>query len=148
MLNKEETDVFYELEYFDPTTAGSKIEELNFTQFMIDLDRKSRFLNSIANRGSVTNQKLEGADDEQLLTVLSKNIEEIQAMHKTLIALDLFFKSEAQREDREKLYGIAPEITGIKNIIVKANQKRHDYISKKEEMDQMKRLGISLDRST
>jgi hypothetical protein len=73
---------------------------------------------------------------------LSKNIEELQSLHKTLSALDVFFKSEASREDREKVKGIKPELTAIKNGIVKANQKRHEYIAQKEEQEQMKRLGI------
>lgn len=146
MFNRETADTLYDIEYFDPITGGSRSEELNFTQFALDLDRKSRFLSSIANRNSATNSKLENAEEDQLLSVLSKNIEEIQAMHKTLAALDIFFKSEAQREEREKMYGIKPELTGIKNAIVKANQKRHEYISRKEEMDQMKRLGIQTDR--
>ncbi len=146
MFNRETAERLYDIEYFDPITAGSHSEELNFTQFAIDLDRKGRFLSSIANRGSATNHKLENADEDQLLSVLSKNIEEIQAMHKILTALDVFFKSEADRDERDKMYGIKPELTGIKNAIVKANQKRHEYLSRKEEMDQMKRLGIQADR--
>jgi hypothetical protein len=30
----------------------------------------------------------------------------------------------------------------VKNAIIKANQKRHEYIAQKEELEQMKRLGI------
>jgi hypothetical protein len=35
--------------------------------------------------------------------------------------------------------GIKPELSAIKNGIVKANQKRHEYIAQKEEVEQMKR---------
>lgn len=145
MMNKETSQIFYDIEFFDPTTASSKIEELDFYQFAIELDRKSRFLSSIANRASNTNRKLEHADDKLLIDILGKNIEEIQALHRTLNALDLFFKSEAKRDDRDRIFGIKPELTSVKNALLKANQKRHEYISRKEELDQMERLGIKAD---
>ena len=86
--------------------------------------------------------ELETAGEEQLLALLSKNIEELQSMHRTLSALDLYFKTEVPREQRERVRGVKPELTALKNGIVKANQKRHEYIAQKEEQEQMKRLGI------
>jgi hypothetical protein len=41
--------------------------------------------------------------------------------------------------------GIKLEITAIKNSVVKANQKRHEYVSQKEEIEQLKKLGVQPD---
>ena len=64
-------------------------------------------------------------------------------MHKTLTALDDFFKSEVDRADRDKVKGVKPELSTIKNAIVRANAKRHEYSAQKEEHEQLKRLGVS-----
>ena len=80
--------------------------------------------------------------EEQLAGFLDKNIRELQSLHKTLSALDDFFKAEVDREDREKIKGIKPELGGIKNAILRANSKRHEYSARKEEEEQLKRLGV------
>ena len=63
-------------------------------------------------------------------------------IHRRAQALDTYFKSKATRDDRRKLRGIKIELTTIRNSIVKANQLKHEYTAKKEELEQMKRLGI------
>jgi len=142
MLNKESDPVQYAIEYLDPVKGTTKAENLNYTNFRLEVERKSRFLATLANRGSTAFKKLEAATDDQALEVLAKNIEELQSIHKVMAALDVYFKSEVSREDRERIRGIKPELSAIKNGIVKANQKRHEFISQKEEQEQMKRLGI------
>jgi hypothetical protein len=142
MLHREAEDLFYEVEYIDSVTGASKVEKLNFTTFRTEVERKSRFLAAITNKSTSTAKRLEAATEDQILSVLSKNIEEMQSMHKTMSALDVFFKSETPRAERDRMRGIKPELSAVKNGIVKANQKRHEYIAQKEEVEQMKRLGI------
>jgi len=77
--------------------------------------------------------KLEALPDEQIISFLEKNIRELQNLHRTLSALDDFFKAEVDRVDRDKVKGIKPELSTIKNAIVKANSKRHEYSFKKDE---------------
>ncbi len=60
-----------------------------------------------------------------------------------MTSLDTYFKSETTREQRARLRGITIELTGIKNAIVKTNQKKHEYVAKHEEIDQLKKLGIN-----
>ncbi|AEJ20229.1 hypothetical protein [Gracilinema caldarium] len=142
MLNKDSEEVFYEIEYLDPVLGTTQSEKLNFRQFKMDLIRKARSLASLSSRNSAFMTKLENASEDQLFSILSKNIEELQKIHRTLTALDEFFKSEVSKENREKIRGIKPELSSIKNTIVKANQKRHEYIAQKEEQEQLKKLGI------
>ncbi|WP_304223414.1 hypothetical protein [Gracilinema caldarium] len=142
MLNKDLEEVFYDIEYLDPVLGTTKSEKLNFGEFRLELDKKSRYFASLSSRSSSVMTKMENASEEQLLSILSKNIEELQRFHRVLSALDEFFKTEISKENREKVRGIKPEISAIKNAIVKANQKRHEYIAQKEEQEQLKKLGI------
>jgi len=142
MLNKDLEEVFYDIEYLDPVLGTTKTEKLDFGAFRLELDKKARYLASLSSRTSSLMTKLEQASEDQLLSILSKNLEELQKFHRTLSALDEFFKSEVSKENREKIRGIKPEISAIKNAIVKANQKRHEYIAQKEEQEQLKKLGI------
>jgi hypothetical protein len=81
--------------------------------------------------------------EEQIIGYLEKNINEVQGLHKTLGALDDFFKTNVVAEDRDKVKGIKPELSALKNTFVKANQIKFDYSAQKEEEEQMKRLGLN-----
>jgi hypothetical protein len=89
--------------------------------------------------------RLDGMPDEQLTSLLDKNIRDLQILHKTLTALDEYFKTEADKEDRSKVKGIKPELATIKNAIVRANSRRHEYIAQKEGEEQLKKLGVKPD---
>ena len=141
MLNKEPDPVIYELEYIDPVKGISVKERVNFNAFRGDLDRKIKTLAPMASRGSVT-AKLEAMQEEQLVGFLERNIRELQSLHKTLSALDEYFKTSVPREDREKVRGIKPELSTIKNAILRANSKRHEYSAQKDEEEQLRRLGV------
>jgi hypothetical protein len=142
MLKKEQDPIIYELEYVDSVKGGTVKEKINFTNFRGELDRKARNLAGM-NRSGIA--KLEALEDEQLIILLEKNIREVQPLHKTLTALDGYFKLTVDKEDRDKVKGIKPELATMKNAIIKANQKRHEYSAQKEEEEQFKRLGISTD---
>jgi hypothetical protein len=73
---------------------------------------------------------------------LERNIKDLQSIQKTLSALDEFFKAEVKKEDREKIRGIKPELATLKNAVLRANSKRHEYTAQKEEEEQLKRLGV------
>jgi hypothetical protein len=142
MLNTEPEPVIYEVEYIDPIKGVPVRDKVNFVSFRIDLDKKIRTLSSISLRGTGL-AKLEGMQEEQIIPFLEKNIREIQSLHKILTALDEFFKAEVDRENRDKVKGIKPELATMKNAIIRANAKRHEYSAQKEEEEQLKRLGVS-----
>jgi hypothetical protein len=141
VFNKEPEPIVYEVEYMDPVKAIKVQERINFSAFRGDLDRKIRTLAPMSSRGSA-GSKLEAMQEEQLIGFLERNVREIQSMHKTLTALDEFFKTEVDKEDREKIKGIKPELGTLKNAILRANSKRHEYSAQKEEEEQLKRLGV------
>jgi hypothetical protein len=142
MANKEPDEVVYELRYMDPTKGIPVKETVNYHHFRAEMDKKTRILAGMGIHGAAS-AKLEAMSEEQLITYLERTIRDVQNLHRTLGALDEFFKTEAPKEDRDKIKGIKPELASIKNIIVRANQLRHEYSAQKEEEEQMKRLGIN-----
>jgi hypothetical protein len=141
ITNAEPEQVIYNVEYVDSTKGTPVKEKVNFHKFMDELDKKIRFLNSFV-RGPAYN-KLTAMSEEQITGYLDKNINDAQSLHKTLSALDDFFKANVVAEDRDKIKGIKPELSALKNTFVKANQIKYDYSAQKEEEDQLKRLGLS-----
>jgi hypothetical protein len=97
---------------------------------------------TLGSRGGAT-ARLEAMEEVQLMSLLERNIREVQNLHKILSALDDFFKISIGKENREKIRGIKPELATVKNAIVRANQKRHEFSAQKEEAEQLRRLGIN-----
>ena len=142
MLNKEPDPIVYDLEYVDPIKGIPIKEKVNFNYFRNEVERKARTLAPVAARGGAVSNKLEAMPEEQLVGFLERNIREFQGLHKTLNALDDFFKNEVSKEDRDKIKGFKPELGAMKNAILRANSKRHEYGAQKEEEEQLKRLGV------
>ena len=141
LLNKKPDAVIYDVEYLDPVKGIPVREKVNYNVFRSDMERKIRTLSPMASRGATTS-KLEALQEEQLIGFLDRNIRDLQALHKTLGALDEFFKAAVDRADRDRIKGIKPELATIKNAIVRANSRRHEYSAQKEEEEQLKRLGV------
>ncbi len=91
---------------------------------------------------SPTFKRLEASSEESVYTFLNQNIEDIQLILRRLPALETFFKSEVPREERARLRTVKGDVNVIKAILVKTNQKRHEYVARKEELEQLKKLGI------
>ncbi len=132
----------YEIEYIDPSTGLNKTEKLNMEEFIESINRRVKILVSLTNRMSPTFKRLEASNEESIYTFLNQNIEDIQLILIRLPALETFFKSEVPREERGRLRTTNNEAGAIKAILVKSNQKRHEYVSRKEEIEQLKKLGI------
>ncbi|MDR2785038.1 MAG: hypothetical protein LBB83_03895 [Treponema sp.] len=141
MLNKGPETQIYNIEYVDPIRQLQVKEKLNFTAFHTELERKAKVLFNISTKGMAVS-KLEGMEESQLLGLLEKNIRDIQTIHKLLGSLDEYFKAAADQDDRGKIKGIKPELSTMKNALIKANQKRYEYNAQKEEEEQFKKLGI------
>jgi hypothetical protein len=140
ITNAEPEEVIYNVEYLDTTKGIPVKEKVNFHRFREDLDKKIKILTSFV-RGPAYN-KLSAMAEDQIISYLERNIRDVQFYHKTLGALDDYFKANVVQHDRDKIKGIKPELSALKNTIVKANQLRYEYSAQKEEEDQMKRLGI------
>ncbi|MDR2184495.1 MAG: hypothetical protein LBO80_02325 [Treponema sp.] len=141
MMNKEPEPAIYEVEYMDAVRGVPVREKVNVQHLRAEMDRKARILQGLNTRNNAL-ARLEAIDEAQLISHLEKNIRDIQSLHKTLSALDDYFKAATGKEDRDKIKGIKPELAAMKNAILKANQKRFEYSAQKEEEEQLRRLGI------
>jgi hypothetical protein len=87
-------------------------------------------------------KKIEMAGEDRVLEFLGRQIAELQLIHRRMNGLHTYFQSEVPRGERYRIKEIKLQLTAIKNAIIKANQRKHDYVARKEEEEQMKRLGI------
>jgi len=141
ITNAEKEEVIYNVDKMDDTKGIPVKEKVYFHQFMDDMEKKTKILTSFVRGPAYT--KLSAMNEDQIISYLERNIREVQAFHRTLSALDDFFKTNVVIEDREKIKGIKPELSALKNTIVKSNQLRHEYSAQKEAEEQMKRLGVN-----
>jgi hypothetical protein len=139
ITNAEPEEVIYTVEAMDVTKSIPVKERVNFHQFMDELEKKNKILASFV-RGPAYN-KLSAMTEEQIIGYLEKNVKDIQTYHRILGSLDDFFKANVQPEDRNKIKGIKPELSALKNTYIKANQLRYEYSAQMEADEQMKRLG-------
>jgi hypothetical protein len=142
MTNSDPDEVIFELQFIDQAKGIETSEQLNFGQFRVDLDRKIKIYTGMSGQGPFM-AKLKAMPEEQVLEYLERAIKDLQSLHRTLTALDEYFKTTVAREDRDQVKGIKPELASVKNCFVKANQIRHEYTAQKEEEEQMKKLGIN-----
>ncbi len=131
-----------EIEIVDPTTSAKHVEELDVKKYLERIERRCRvFGNLSAERGPAL-QRLQVSSDEQILKFIALVLDDLHEIVTRLPALDAFFKAALGTEERPAPRGMKLEVSAIKTAIVKANQKKHEYLSRMEELEQMKRLGI------
>jgi len=141
ITNAEPEEVIYNIETMDQTKGVPIKERINFHQFMDELEKKTKILASFV-RGPAYN-KLSAMTEDQIIGYLEKNVKDVQTYHRMLTSLDDFFKANVQPEDRNKIKGIKPELSALKNNYIKANQLRYEYSAQMEAEEQMKRLGAT-----
>jgi hypothetical protein len=142
IFSPEEGGLEYEVAFVDQLSGKRTMEKVDFRLFVDEASKKSRLLSSLAQRGGASVKRLEGMTEEQAYQFLQRNIEEAQRILRTLGALEDYFKSALPAELRPKMKSVRVEMTTIKGAIIKANQKKHEYVAQREESEQMKRLGI------
>ncbi|HOX13842.1 MAG TPA: hypothetical protein P5117_01455 [Spirochaetia bacterium] len=143
LFNPAEDNVVYQVEYSDPITAEHRREEIDFTRLSEEIARRARVLASMMARNSQSWQRLASAPEEQAYSFLVKGLEDLQRYYRRLSALDEHFKNEiTDPEAKPRIRGIKVELATLKTSIIKANQKKHEYVAQKEEIEQMRRLGI------
>ena len=133
----------YEIELVDGVTGNRNRETLDFGAFVEETGRKARNLGGLLQKAGPSWRRLETLQDEQAFKFLERTMEELQLLVKRLGALDDYFHDAAIAEDKPRLRSVKTEITAIKGALIKANQKKHEYVAQIEESEQMKRLGIS-----
>lgn len=137
-----QTEIIYEIEFVDMITSAHTSKEINFTSFCASVEKKSRVLQGFLNKQSPAFQKVRAADEDQLFALLEKNISDLSEIVKHFDAFDAFFKTEVGRLNRDQVRGIKNDTLAIQNSLAAASQKKHEFVARREEIDQLKKLGI------
>ena len=143
MMGKKREHVVHEVEYLDPVSSERKNESIDFSAFCSEATKRAQSLVGMVSKSSPSYKRMEGSSEDLVYKFLSKSIEELQSYHRKLSALDEFFQGAVEDPElKGRIRSVKIELGALKNAIIKANQKRHEYIAQKEELEQMKRLGI------
>jgi len=132
----------YEIELYDNVSNSNRTEQLNFTKWSEDLSIRLRLLTAVANRASPQFQGLLSKSEDEVLDWFDRQFIEASKAVERMAGLDEFFKTEAPKDTRSQVKGIKTEISSVRTGMANANKLKHDYVGKKEEQEQLKRLGI------
>lgn len=141
-LNIKEKEKVCEITIKDAKTGKEKTEKIKVNDFLNELTRKERIYNGISTRGPEYG-KIEASSEEIILNFVNKQISEIQTTFTLINAMDAHFKTNVEILLKPKVKGMQIELSALRNSIINANKKRGEYVSLKEESEQMKRLGIT-----
>ncbi len=141
-FNRPEKPVVYTVTVTDPLTQSRKQEDINYQDFITDINRRRRTYNSFSIKKAPGYVKIESQTEKAIQEYLAKQISECNRLMQLLTALDEYFKSAPAIENRPKIKGLKMELTSLKNCIVKTNQRKAEYTALIEEEEQLKKLGI------
>jgi hypothetical protein len=122
-------DHVYKLQYADPGAPAPKTEVLDFVQFSAEVKKKASLLSALSSNSSAAFKKLESTGEEQIASFIDKQLTELHLIHRRLGSLNTLFQARVMQE-KKTARGIKIELLTLKNSIVKASQRRHDYVAK------------------
>jgi hypothetical protein len=131
-----------EIRYFDSRSSTTQTEMIDFRKFVDRVRRKSSLFAALSPPDSTSFARLSKASEQQIDDFLKKNLGELQLLHRKLQGLSECFRQEATKEQKDQLRGIKIELSGLKNCIVRANRRRYEYVSLKDEELRLQQLGV------
>ena len=142
-FNLKEPPSIFKLVIVDQQKQTKTSKEIDINIFISNLERKAYFMATIGDSGTPEYKRIQASDETQILQFCSKQISENKETQILLESIDEYFKTNCGVQDRSKIKGLKIDLVSCKNILVKANQRRAEYLAYIDERDQMKKLGIS-----
>ncbi len=143
-FNLEEPPLYYPIIIVEQGTGAKKHEKINYNQFVADIATKSKRYLIFSQKKAAGYGKIMTMTEAKLFDFLSAQITDCNRLLVLLNALDDFFKAAAPAQYKSRIKGLKIDITNMKNLVVKTNQRRAEYANYVEEIEQMKRLGINV----
>lgn len=125
----------------NPKTAMKTQHKIKVNELMGDIEHKQRIYASFAANGPEL-EKIKSAAEDVVLSFVNKQISENQQLYTKIDALDEYFKNNVEQSQRAKIKGMKIDLSSYKGAIININKKRGEYVSYKEDLEQMKKLGI------
>jgi len=119
----------YKVQYAEPGVPTPKTETIDFAQFSAAVQKKSSLLAALATGTGPAFRRLASTSEEQLAGFVDKQLNELLLIHRRLGCLNTMLQARVTQA-RKTARGIKIELLTIKNAIIKANQRRHDYKEK------------------
>ncbi|MDC7223336.1 MAG: hypothetical protein PQJ60_06310 [Spirochaetales bacterium] len=141
-FSRKEDDIYYEIKVMDPGSGHNRKVKINFTAFSDKVRKKTQLLRNIGNSNSQQYEKLTEYTEEMLQEFIENNLSEIRSHHKKMVGLDEMFKKVDDPAIRARIKGIKVETDTLKRLYMECNTSLKEYIAIKEEMAQLKALGI------
>ena len=141
-FNRREEDVYYDVKTTDPVSGQSRKVKINFTSLSDKIRKKTQLLRNIGNTNSQQYEKLTQYSEEMLKEFIDNNLMELRSFHRQMVGLDEMFKKEDEPSIKARIRGIRVETDTLKRLYMECNKSLKEYMSIKEEMAQLKALGI------
>lgn len=126
----------------DQKTGNKSMVKIKVNELMDELESKKRVYAGLAAKGTEYT-KVASASETAILTFVNKQISENQTLFTNINALDDYFKTNVEVLLRPKVKGMKIDLSSYRNAIINVNKKRGEYVSLREESDQMRKLGIA-----
>jgi hypothetical protein len=125
-----------EVEYLDPD--GTRHETVALAPFLDSLKSKVDLMASLGDETGQAFVRLAAAADDQLLEFVERQLSDLMVMHRRMGGVNAALQAEApagrSAGHRGEAKGIRIELSAVKNFLVKASQRMHDYTARLEEL--------------
>lgn len=141
-LNIPEKERVCTIPVTDQKTGNKSMQKIKVNELMDEVDNKKRIYAGIAVQGPEY-EKIASASESAIVNFINKQITENQTLFTNINALDDYFKANVEILLRPKVKGLKIDLSSYRNAIINVNKKRGEYVSLREESEQMRKLGIS-----
>jgi hypothetical protein len=138
LAGRSEKDRTVDVEYLDPD--GTRHETIALAPFLESVKRKVELMGSLGDESGQAFARLAAAADDQLLEFVERQLSDLMVLHRRMGGVNARLQVEApagrSAGRRGEAKGIRLELSAVKNFLVKANQRMHDYTARLEELQQ------------
>ncbi len=132
----------FSIDMYDPVSGTTKREALDFDAFMTETANRVRLWAGVANRTGPQFQALLQRGEDEILGWFERQFIDASKTVERINGLDLYFKTEVPKERRSQVKGVKAEVAQIRTTMGNANKQRHEAVARREEKEQLRRLGI------
>jgi hypothetical protein len=116
----------YRVQYLEPGSTDPRTEPIDFPAFLLESAKKASMLGVLSAGSGPAYRRLEATGDAQLAGFVDRQLNDLLLIYRRMESLNAVFQARAAQE-KKTARGIKVELLTIKNSIVKANQRRHEY---------------------
>ena len=124
---------------------GTRHETVALAPFLESVKRKVELMASLGDESGQAFARIAAAADDQLLEFVERQLSDLMVLHRRMGGVNARLQAEApvgrSAGRRGEAKGIRLELSAVKNFLVKANQRLHDYTARLEELQQFLRSG-------